>query len=175
MLAPWNGFDASKFIDDDAERHMDLLQEVVYTIRNIRGEMKMGPGTAALVMLVCADDATRAILQEDAAFFGTLTNLSELRILREADPPAFAATGVVRGIVVFVELPSEMRQQEIERLQKEIARTAGDRERLTAKLGNESFTSRAPAQVVEKEREKLRHLEAEGRSLEEKLARIQEA
>ena len=54
------------------------------------------------------------------------------------------------------------------RLEKEIARTAGEMESTARKLGNESFVARAPAEVVEKERQRLR-------DSEEKLAKLKSA
>ncbi len=174
MSAPWIAMDEASWADPQAEEQIGLLQDVVYTIRNIRGEMKLGPGVPASVLLVCTDGETRRVLEQDADFFRTLTNLRELRIVASAEPPAFAATAVTRGIMVFVDLPGEMRSQEIQRLEKEVARAAGECQRLEAKLGNESFTARAPAAVVEKEREKLRQTAEEARQLEEKLNRLRQ-
>ena len=172
MVAPWQELDFAKFADADAEREMALLHEVVYAVRNIRGEMKITPGVPASVMLVCPDAAARRVLKANGGFFHTLTNIRTLDIVEQAEPPAFAATGMAKGIVVFVELPEELRGQEMERLRKELARLTGERDRLGGKLSNEGFTSRAPADVVEKERAKLRQMEEEHAQIEGKLAKL---
>lgn len=175
MVAPWNDFAPEALIDDEAENEFELLREVVYTIRNIRGEMKIPPSVPATVHLVAQTDDVCKLLEEQSAFLTSLTNIKTLEVLTEAEAPAFAATGVAGPVVVYVELPEELRKQEIERLQKELTRIAGERERLDAKLSNEAFAGKAPAQVVAKEREKLDKLVQEQDQLESKLGALQKA
>ena len=76
---------------------------------------------------------------------------------------------VAAGVTIYVELPVEMRDQEIKRLEKEILRIDGEKSRLDGKLSNESFTAKAPSAVIEKERAKLTSLANEIGQLEEKL------
>ena len=177
MLAPWAAFDPTAFIDDSDEERVGLLQDIVYTIRNIRGEMKMPPGAAAAVRIAAPDAPTLAALEQDRAFFHTLTNIGslELGLGDSLVPPAFSATGVTRGVVIHVELPAEMRQQEIDRLAREAAKLEGDLQRLHAKLDNEAFAAKAPPAVVEKEREKLRAIGEEHGKIAEKLALLRNA
>ncbi|PKO19528.1 valine--tRNA ligase [candidate division BRC1 bacterium HGW-BRC1-1] len=172
MTAPWPTFDPQSYIDEAAETQLELLQEVIYTIRNIRGEMKMGPGIAATIRMAAPDQPTLEALRRDTAFFHALTNLKTLEMDMEGavSSPAFAATGMARGVMIYVELPEEMKQQECQRLEKEVARLAGEVTRLGAKLSNESFTAKAPAAVVEKEREKLFTLQEEHDTITKKLA-----
>jgi valyl-tRNA synthetase len=169
MIAPWNDFAPDALIDPDAESKVQLLQDVLYAIRNIRGEMKIQPGAAASVLLVVPDADTRELLDSQYAFLTTMTNIRSLHIKEKAQPPAFAATAVAAGVTIYVELPEEMREQERQRLEKEIARLTSERSRLDTKLSNESFTAKAPAAVIDKERAKLEQLEAEAQQLQQKL------
>lgn len=173
MLAPWNSTAPDTLIDPEAEEEMALLQEVIYTIRNIRGEMKITPGTAVQVHLATPDENKRALLEQRQSFFRVLTNLGGLEITAEAEPPAFASTGVAGGVTIHVELPASQREQEVARLNKELARLTGERDRLGAKLSNEGFTAKAPAAVVEKERQKLQQITEDCQQLEVKLAKLQ--
>lgn len=59
-------------------------------------------------------------------------------------------------VTVEVRLTEEMRQDEISRLRKEISRVEAELNRAESKLSNEKFVERAPAEVVEGEREKRR-------------------
>jgi valyl-tRNA synthetase len=172
MIAPWNDFAPDSLIDTAAESKVQTLQEVLYAIRNIRGEMKIQPATAAKVLLVANDDSTRELLDAQSAFLTTMTNIRSLAIKQQAESPAFAATAVAAGATVFVELPEEMRAQEMQRLEKEIARISGERTRLDAKLSNESFTAKAPAAVIDKERAKLDQLATEATQLQQKLSTL---
>jgi valyl-tRNA synthetase len=63
-------------------------------------------------------------------------------------------------------------EKERARLEKEIARVQGDLAKTTAKLGNESFTSRAPREVIAKEESKRDELAAMLEMLEKNLAKL---
>jgi valyl-tRNA synthetase len=99
---------------------MNVLQQVLYAVRNIRGEMRITPGVAASILLVTPDEAVRKLLNDHANFFTTLTNVKSLSVKETAEAPAFAATAVAAGVTVSVELPEELRGQERDRLQKEV-------------------------------------------------------
>lgn len=155
MKSPWPDFDAAALKDEAAERQVGVLQEVLYAIRNIRGEMRIPPGTAARVLLVAADEEVRELLNTRGDFFTVLTNIKSLIVKEAAEPPAFSATAVAAGVTIYVELPDELKGQERDRLNKEVARLEKECERLVGKLANANFTSKAPADVIQKEQEKL--------------------
>jgi valyl-tRNA synthetase len=67
----------------------------------------------------------------------------------------FTATLPAGDVVVELALSEELRREEVERLRKEIERVEGEVSRAEGKLSNEKFVDRAPAAVVEAEREKL--------------------
>lgn len=172
IVAPWNDFAPDSMIDEQADREMALLQEVVYAIRNIRGEMKMQPGIAARITMVTEDAANREILDRNANFFTTLTNIRALDIKAEATPPAFASMAVAAGVTIYVELPPEMQAQEAKRLEKELTKLQTERQKLETKLSNKAFTGKAPAAVIQKEREKLNSIIDEFGKLHGKLAQL---
>lgn len=172
MLARWNDHAPASLIDAQAEEQMRFLQEVVYAIRNIRGEMRIPPGVAVRVVLSTRDGAKRALLDAHWRFFTTLTNICALECTEEPQQIAFAASAVAEGVTVLVELPQELRERERERLEKEIARTRNERDKLEAKLSNDSFTAKAPAQVVQAEREKLDRLTDELEQMQAKAAEL---
>lgn len=171
MVAPWVSDLPASLREPEAEERMAMLQEVVYAIRNIRGEMKIQPGTAVRVTLV-ADARVASVMERHVSFFTSLTNIKSLEITTDGGAPRFASTAVAAGVTVHIELPEEMREQEVKRLEKELARTAGERERLSAKLQNESFTSKAPPQVIDKERAKLQAIEEEHKQIASKLEQL---
>jgi len=169
MISPWVEFETDKLTDAEAEAQVGVLQEVLYAIRNIRGEMRIPPGTAATVLLVTTDEAVRELLNKRGDFFTTLTNIKSLIVKEAAEAPAFSATAVAAGVTISVELPDELRGQERDRLQKEVAKLEKECERLVAKLANASFTSKAPAEVILKEKEKLASQNSELDQLKSKL------
>jgi valyl-tRNA synthetase len=85
------------------------------------------------------------------------------------------ATAVMRdGTEIFLPLEGLVDlQKERNRLQEEIARLDGQARAGETKLGNESFVARAPAEIVEKEREKVTTFRGQRDKLIEKLASLE--
>ena len=76
--------------------------------------------------------------------------------------PTKAMTAVVEGVELFLPLAGMVDLDlELKRLQKELAILEEERKRLTGKLANEQFVTKAPPAVVEKERKKLAALEVD--------------
>ena len=153
MLAAYPQAQAEK-IDEASEARVQELKDLAYACRNLRGEMNLSP--AQKVPLVATGDAETLALF--APYLKNLAKLSEMQIVgQEFDEIADAAAapvavaGVTRLMLkVEIDLAAEK-----ERLSKEIARLEGEVAKAQAKLGNESFVARAPAQVVEQEKKRV--------------------
>ncbi len=169
MIAPWPDPASTGERDLSAEAEIALLQEVVYLVRNIRGEMGVAPGTKTDVEVTTANAERLERLRRCAPYFRSLVNLGELTINASAtNGAAFVSTGVFEDVTVSVPLPSELREQESKRLLKELARIEAEIGRIQSKLANENFVAHAPAEVVEKERKRLSALQEELSSIRSK-------
>ena len=148
-----------KDTDAEAERALGVVMETVASVRNIRGEMRVSPAVVLTVRV--RPSAAHAPLLE--AHAGLVEALARARVTvdRAATRPPQSALGVVGESEVYVELAGIVDfAAERGRLEKEIRR-AGDAVAFTrAKLARPEFTERAPADVVDKEREKLAQQEA---------------
>ena len=90
--------------------------------------------------------------------------------------PAKAMTAVVEGVEIFLPLAGMVDLDlELKRLQKELATLEEERKRLTGKLANEQFVTKAPPAVVEKERKKLAALEIDYEKVQNRLAELSTA
>ncbi len=163
MIAPWLEGDGSKFIQPELEKKMSLIQELIYTIRNLRGEMSIPPGEAVAVKITAPDSEQIETIKSYSEYFTTLINLSDLKItdVAEEKESGFYAVGVVGDITVAVKLPEEFRHQEIRRLEKELKKLEAEESMLLKKLSNEEFIQRAPTMIVERERMRLTTVQAE--------------
>ena len=158
MVAPYPKA-GRKQHDPTAEREMSAVMDVVTAVRNIRGEMRIGPGTTLTVTLRPAR-GTEALFAATAPLIDTLARV-RLRIDPRASRPRASALAVVAGSEVYVELAGVVDfAAERARLQKEITRVTESVEFLKAKLARPEFVERAPAQIVERERERLAAEEA---------------
>jgi len=133
-----------------------LVQEIVRSIRNLRAEKKVAPGKKIPAVMACGDRLH--VLDKQGALIAYMAGLDPdgLSMEHEVDPkPSPAASVVVMGIEIYLPLAGMVdTSEERARLEKDLAETEGQIERLEKLLGS-SFAEKAPAMVVEKERQKL--------------------
>lgn len=148
-------------LDALAENEMEVVMGVVSGIRNIRGEMNVPPSMRVDVFCLCEQEAETTLLRNYAGTIRDLARLENLRIGRtgELNKPRVAASTVAKGIEVHVVLQDILDfDSESKRLRKELGKLEKEYGVIQKKLSNEDFLSKAPAEVVEKEREKERRL-----------------
>lgn len=166
MVAPYPSVVWEESDHERVEREFDLVQRTVYAIRNIRGEMGLSPGTATDLYIVGPSNG----LEEQQAVLQALVRLNHLFFVSEEPQIAFSCTAAIGEMTLLIPLPAEMRQHELQRLEKEQQRLSTAIEGLRARLANPNFVDRAPAELVDKSRGELQQLEAEERQISEKIA-----
>ncbi len=159
MLARWPEVNAA-LIDDQAEGEMAFLMDLVRGIRTVRSDYRVDPARRIAVQVVSGSGA--ALIRQYAFLFNRLCNVSQLDLLELPAPaPAESASVVVSDTVVYLPLAGMVDiAAERERLQKEQAALTQQIARTQGMLTNEQFVSRAPAEVVERERARLADAEA---------------
>jgi len=145
--------------DAEAERQMGALIQAVTVIRNIRGEMRISPAQT-LTAVVKASAAEAPLLRVHAGLIETLAR-ARVTIDPQATRSRASALGVAGASEIYVELEGLVDLgAERQRLEKEIKRAADAIAFTRGKLARPDFTERAPAEIVDKEREKLAEQEA---------------
>jgi valyl-tRNA synthetase len=141
--------------DTAALREFALVQELVGAIRAIRAEYGIAPGqTIRTSISNLSPAAKRAVAQERA----TIERLAKVSSLTIGSPGERVGGNAVLtdGTAVFVPLGDAIDVgRECARLGAEITRLGGLVVSQERKLANEQFVARAPAAVVETERQKL--------------------
>ncbi|MCG9056678.1 valine--tRNA ligase [Laribacter hongkongensis] len=150
MVAAWPVADMSK-VDVEACGRMTVFKELVNAIRNLRGEMNLGPSVKA--PLFVEGPAAYADFLPYARLLGRLSDAAVVEKLPEADAPV-AIAGEAR-LMLKVEID---KAAETARLTKEIGKAESDVEKLTAKLEKPGYVDKAPAQLVERDRVQLADL-----------------
>src|SRR5438128_7470204 len=156
--------------DPRAEERFALVQDAIAAIRTIRADYRVNPKTRL------AATVTPKTAEGRGAFEGereTILRLGQLETLgfdgrRAAQAGAHAV--LADGSEVFVALSDAIDvQQECRRLSGELTRLEQQLAGLAAKLTNQQFVARAPAEVVAKEREKERAWHDQRQVLADKL------
>ena len=156
MRAPWPEVD-EKEIDAEAEAAMTAIMEVIKVTRNLRAELGTPPGKKSALLLRVRDAALADVFAAHTDYFHALASASEVTFLAEDAPdPENVVTGALAGAAVYLPLAGLIDvEKETARLTKERDNLEKEIARLSGKLANAGFTSKAPAAVVAAEREKL--------------------
>ncbi len=160
-------------IDEQAEQDIEWLKGFIVGIRNIRGELNIGPAKQLDVILrnTSKDDQSR--LEQNRTFLMSLAKLASIRILGEGEEAPMSTTQLVGEMEVLVPMAGLIdKDAEIKRLTKEVEKLAKEVLRFEGKLNNERFISKAPANVVEKEKAKLEDAKSAKATLEQQLEAI---
>ncbi len=154
MLQPYPELVTSK-IDSNAESDIDWLKDVIVGVRNIRGEMNISPAKAIPLFFKNGNAIDQRRLNENRQFLQTLAKLEDIVWLNSGDEAPMSATALVNEMEILVPMAGLIdKEAEVARLNKEIEKLSKDLSRITGKLSNAKFIDKAPAEVVEKEREK---------------------
>ncbi|HSC75039.1 MAG TPA: valine--tRNA ligase [Pseudomonadales bacterium] len=155
MLARYPQADSNR-IDEPACADIAWLQQVILGIRNIRGEMNISPGKHLPVLLRNGDDSDRTRLASNQLFLMKLANIASIDWLNTGDTAPLCATALAGNLEILIPMSDLIdKNAELARLQKEIERLQKDSENISKKLDNESFVAKAPAEVINKERDRL--------------------
>ena len=162
-------------IDDKAEAHVKSLKAWVEGCRNLRGQMNLSPAKR-VPMLVCINSAEdKAFVSSISPVLKSLAKLSEIEIFEDDiqwSNAAQNASVLVMGearICLFVEID---KAAETQRLTKEFERLSQEINKAQQKLSNETFVSKAPPQVIEQERNRIKEFSSALTKVSEQLARL---
>ena len=132
------------------ESEFEKVMDVIKAVRNRRAEMNVPPSKKAKLYITTEAKET---FNKCAVFMTRLASASEVEVVEGVD-----VEGAVRVVTTDAVVQIPMNElvdfaKELERLSKELAAAEKDRDFFGSKLNNESFVSKAPAHVVEAQRE----------------------
>jgi len=175
MVAAHPADSTETFQNREAETAMALMMEVITGIRNVRGEMNIGPSLALQVQVQSDDNQTRQIIADHHDLIINLARLSSLAVEDIGPRPKSSATAVVNSASIFVSLEGIIDfVKETHRLEKDIKKLDSELSTVTKKLGNDGFLSKAPAEVIEKVRQKQNALLEKQHKIQANLDKIRE-
>ena len=172
MLQSYPLADTTK-IDEQAVADIEWLKSVMLAIRNIRGEMNLSPAKEIKVLLRHATSEDQTRLNETRVLLCKLAKLEQIDLHNESEEAPMSATALVGQMEILVPMAGIIdKDAELARLQKELDKLDKEINRLDSKLSNAGFVSKAPVEVVEKERAKLNELQSAASRLRDQQQRI---
>ena len=135
---------------------IEFIKTAIKGIRNARAEMNIVPSRKSKLIFVLEDDSLKSVIEDSKVKFMTLASAEE--IVFEKDKKTLGEDNisvVLDGCEVYLPLSDLIDyEKEIERLQKEKSKLEDEINRVKSKLSNEGFVAKAPAKIVEEEKEK---------------------
>lgn len=173
MVAPYPQVIREGDLNPKIDQTFDLVEKVVYTIRNIRGEIKLQPSIATDVHIVGAPhDSQLNILESNQTIIKALVRTNKIELHSQEPHLGLTGTGVVENLKILIPLPPELLNQEKNRLEKEKEKLTATLEKMRSQLANQEFVKNAPSELIEKQRKTLSQTENELQELTNKLSKL---
>ncbi len=169
MVADWPKADgALTYAAEEAQ--MERIMTAIKAVRNRRAEMNVPPSKKAKVFIETAYGDTFAA---GTVFFNRLASASEVQVAEQFDGMDDAVSIITESARIYIPMDELVDfQAELKRLEKEKASVQKELDMVNGKLGNENFVSKAPAAVVEKQRQAKTQLEEKMALIEESMQKI---
>ncbi|MCL2499044.1 MAG: valine--tRNA ligase [Defluviitaleaceae bacterium] len=157
VRSSWPVYDPA-LADPAAEKALDNIKEAVRGVRNIRADKQVPPAQKITLIIQPHDRDASELYSQAKAYLASLCNASEAEIRPfDAEPSTVegAISLVVPGALLYLPLASLIdTEKERARMEKERKRLTQELERIDAKLSNEGYMAKAPANLIAAERGK---------------------
>ncbi|MGI9333422.1 MAG: class I tRNA ligase family protein, partial [Gammaproteobacteria bacterium] len=161
-------------VDEDALVTVSWLKTFVLAVRKIRGELNVNPGVRLHVLLQNASAGDRARTESLHGALSALSGIASIGYLDDDDAPPQAAFGLIDEMKLLVPLEGLIdKDVERARLTRELEKLDKDLARAESKLENPKFVERAPARVVEQERQRVSDMGAARGKLTAQLEQLE--
>ena len=148
---------------------MEMIMDAIRAVRTRRSEMNVPPSKKAHLTVATSE---KAVFELGIPFLKKLAYASEVSIVDSGVAPEAAGTVTVVTHVAQLSMPlAELVDMEKEkaRMEKELKKNSAELEKLNTKLNNPGFVNKAPAHVVEAEKERAVKLTELVAKLQEQL------
>ena len=144
-----------EFSDAAAVLGVEVLKDIIKSVRNIRAEVNTAPSKAVPILIKTENAEIETFLKENSNYLTRFTNPETLEISADIIAPAQAMTAILSNVEIYLPLAGLINiSDEIARLTKELAKWQKELDMVSRKLSNEKFVANAKPEVVEKEQAK---------------------
>ena len=170
MIDRWPEQD-EKLVWPQAVEEMKVIMSVIRAVRNLRSEFNIAPGVRVRVVVSTDDEKMSNIIRSGSSYIQQLANTDDIVVHStpgQVQEQVLSAHLGDMEVMIPVEGAID-KEKEVARLQKDMAKLEKELQRVMGKLRNEGFLSKAPAEVVAKEKAKREEIEAKKEGLAQRL------
>ncbi len=147
-------------IDRVIESDMQLIQESITAIRNLRKQVNLPPGTTIRIVCKVATPAQAQLMKTYAGYFEKLAKVTAIQAGTDVQKPQAAIGAVVQDFEIYLPLSGLIDlDAEKARLEKQLTKLEKELKGISGKLKNQKFLAKAPDAIVAKEKEKFEEIE----------------
>ncbi|MBQ7224872.1 MAG: valine--tRNA ligase [Clostridia bacterium] len=168
MISPYPVYDRKRAYRKDVAT-TEMVMEVIKSIRNLRREMNVSQNKRTAIHIVPAEGMEKTA-KKIASYIEKLAMGSSVAFNEPEGKNASLVTALGKVFIPMGDLIDF--DKERERIKAEIAKTEDEIARAQGKLNNQGFVAKAPAALIEKEREKLEKYIELKKGLEESLKNL---
>ena len=144
-----------EFHNPTAATEMQRLVSIIKSVRNIRAEVDTPMSKQITLLIQAENEQIVKELENERAYLEKFCNPNKLEIKTSLDIPEQAMSAVVTGAEIYLPLEGLLDiNKEIKRLENERDKWQKEVDRVNKKLSNEGFVKKAPAKIVQAEKEK---------------------
>jgi valyl-tRNA synthetase len=158
-------------IDERAEEEMKTVIDIVHSIRNARAQSRIEPARWIEAQIYVKDQSAIEAHRRAIEALARVQPLVLLDLGGRGETHEGAMVLVLRDVEIVLPTMADL-DAERRRLEKDKEALEGRIAGLKSRLGNESFLTKAPAEVVKKEQMKLRDSESRLEKIDERLAQL---
>lgn len=169
VLASWPTVDET-LNNETSKQAMQHLVEVIVAVRQIRSEVNTPMSKEVPMIIQTKSDELKVLLQNNEHYIKRFCNPSTLTIDSNVELPDEVMSQVLTDKEVHLPLEGLINiEEEIARLSKELDKYQKELDRVNQKLNNEKFTSKAPAHIIEVERNKQQDYQAKYDAVQQRI------
>ena len=169
VLASWPTVDET-LNNETSKQAMQHLVEVIVAVRQIRSEVNTPMSKEVPMIIQTKTDELKVLLQNNEHYIKRFCNPSTLTIDSNVELPDEVMSQVLTDKEVHLPLEGLINiEEEIARLSKELDKYQKELDRVNQKLNNEKFTSKAPAHIIEVERNKQQDYQAKYDAVQQRI------
>ena len=174
MLQKWPEYEEGLVFAED-EQKMQGVMEIIRSIRNLRSEMNVAPSKRTRLMLLPAEGWAETLRGGDG-YFRRLAGAEQVEILTDRNEVTEkTVSAVITAGELFIPLGDLVDfEKEVARLTKELENLKKETARSEGMLKNPGFLSKAPAHLVQAEKDKLEAAKAKAAALLNRIAELKE-
>mgnify|MGYP002719502935 FL=1 len=169
VLASWPTVDET-LNNETSKQAMQHLVEVIVAVRQIRSEVNTPMSKEVPMIIQTKTDELKVLLQNNEHYIKRFCNPSTLTIDSNVELPDEVMSQVLTDKEVHLPLEGLINiEEEIARLSKELDKYQKELDRVNQKLNNEKFTAKAPAHIIEAERNKQQDYQAKYDAVQQRI------